>query len=475
MANKYFDTYFLDSKQALKESKENNRVDCTSAVTGTQICYYLGEKIKKAPKNCINVPVENIYLFFRDSSYRIPTKISYDNTQANQEKQKVLSEKITLIIQKSILDQKKLILEYKDKIQNNRPSFKDKKWRVFIPSSKLTTAMQHISRHLGNTFKKMGYDVMLFIEENDMQYCSQLAQLRAHHKFNPHITVNLNHFNNNYLHKKVFNIVWMQDPMQSIIDPSSNIKVRKRDIIYSVAVPIDYALRNKNIPFQRQNFVINSSIYKKIPNIRREKKIVFVGSSYLPNLHKDTPKELFNDIYHIFINGFDFDESKIKQLAIKYNLDFIYVIIRVINFVIRDYSVLELCRLNTDYKIEIYGWGWEVYPDIKPYFKGALKYGKDIAKVFNSATYSLSPHSSSIIQQRVLEAAACGCIPIVYDCKSIEPPPFYDKNLIYYKDLNTLKKILEVSPTRKLKKLINENTYKKLTKRILEDIKGIRK
>jgi len=472
MANKYFDTYFLDSKQALEVAKKNNRVDCTSAVTGTQICYYAGKELKNAPKNCINLPLESIYEHFRDTSFRIPTKIAYENSQFTREEQKTLTQKITQTIEQSIYAQKKLILKYEEKIRQITPDFKNERLRVFIPSSRLTTVMQHVSKYIANAFKKMGYEVMYLIEENDMHYSSYLLQVKAHYEYNPHITVHINHFNNDYLHKKIFNIVWMQDPMESIVNPVSCIKVRKRDLIYSLAAPIDYALKKKNIPFNRQNFAINKKIYKTKDSIERKKKIVFVGSAYFTNVHKDTPKELFDEILDMFIKGIDFSEPIITRLARKYNLDFIYVIIRVINFIIRDYSVLELCKINTEYEIEIYGWGWDKYPETKPYYKGVLKYGEDIAKVFHSATYSLSPHSCSIVQQRVLEASACGCIPIVYDCRSIEPPPFYEDNLIYYKDLKTLTTILKESPIKKPKKIIKENSYKKLVKRFIKDMEG---
>ena len=475
MSTNFLDTYFFDPLSALKEAKMNNKVQSNTMTIGTQICYYAGKKLKKAPRNCINIPLEKVYGYFRDTDNRIPESISYANTHFSAKEQNILSQRIIQIINQSILEQQNLIVKYKKKIKTNKPDFKEKKWRIFVPASRLTTVMKNVSRHIATSFEKIGYEVIFFIEENDMKHSSLLAQLKAQYKCNPHITINLNHFNNEYLHKKVFNIIWMQDPMNSIIDSSSSITARKRDIIYSIAFPIDYALRKKNLPFSRQNFAINKKIYKKDKKIKRRKKIVFVGSSYLLNLQKDTPVELFNEVLYMFKNGLDFDESTIKQLARKYNQEFIYVIIRVINFIIRDYSVLELCKLDTDYEIEIYGWGWDKYPEIKPYFKGALKYGKDIANVFNSATYSLSPHSCSLLQQRVLEAAACGCIPIVYDCRSIEKHPFFEDNLIFYKKLNTLNTILKNSPSKKLKKIINENSYKKLVNRIIKDVKEISK
>jgi len=471
MQENHLDTYFISSTSAVKEAKKQNKVQYDKFTSGMQICYYAGKKLKKAPPNCINVPLEKIFQYFRDTKNRKPETISYENTGFNKEQRSILTTKIIQTINQSILAQNELILQYKNKILQNKPDFKEKKWRVFIPASKLTSVMQHVSKHIATTFKSLGYKVLFFIEKNDLEYSSLLSQLKAHYEFNPHITINLNHFNNEYLHKNVFNIVWIQDPMISITHKQSKITTRPRDIIYSLAKPLDYYLKNKEIPFTRQNFAINRNIYKKYKNVKREKKIVFVGSSYLSNLNENTPPELLMEILHMFKKGLSFDENTVKHLAEKYNQDFSYINTRVITFIIRDFSIIELCKLKSDYQVEVYGWGWDQYPEVKPFYKGALKYGKNIAKVFNGAIYSLSPHSGSLIQQRVLESAACGCIPIVYDCKVMDDGPFYDKNLLFYKRLSSLKKILKKSPHRELKKIVKKNSYKKLVKRIIKEVK----
>ncbi len=473
MQKNHLDTYFISATDALKEAKKQNKVQLHKTLTGTQVCYYAGEKLKKTPSNCINVPLENIFNYFRDTENRKPETISYKNTNYDKIQRDTLTTKIIQTINQAFLAQDKLIREYKEKIKKNKPNFKEKKWRIFIPTSTSTSVMQHVSKHIATTFESMGYKVLFFIEKNDLQYPSLLAQVKAHYEFNPHITINLNHFNNTYLHKEVCNIIWIQDPMTSLVDKQSEVVVRPRDIIYSLAKPLDYYLENKKVPFTRQNFAINRNIYKKYKKVKREKKIVFVGSSYLANLNENTPTALLDEILQMFKRGLDFDEDTVQRLALKYNQDFSYLNTRVITFIIRDFSIMELCKIETDYQVEIYGWGWERYPEVKPFYKGVLKYGKEIAKVFNSATYSLSPHSGSLIQQRVLESSACGCISIVYDCKVMDSPPFYSKNLIFYKQLSSLTKILKSSPSRKLKRLVKKNSYEKLAKRIIREVTKI--
>jgi len=473
MKKSHLDTYFINALDALKEAKKQNKVQLNKILTGTQVCYYAGEKLKRTPSNCINVPFENIFTYFRDTENRKPETISYKNTKFDKSQRNILTAKIIQTINQAFLAQDKLIREYKEKIKKNKPDFKEKKWRIFIPTSTSTSVMQHVSKHIATSFEAMGYKVLFFIEKNNLQYPSLLAQVKAHYEFNPHITINLNHFNNTYLHKKVCNIVWIQDPMASITDKKSQVIVRPRDIIYSLAKPLDYYLEEKKVPFTRQNFAINRSVFKKDKKVKREKKIVFVGSSYLSNLNENTPTALLNEILQMFKKGLDFDEDTVQRIALKYNQDFSYINTRVITFIIRDFSIIEICKIQTDYQVEIYGWGWERYSEVKPFYKGPLKYGPDIARVFNSAKYSLSPHSGSLIQQRVLESAACGCIPIVYDCKVMDSPPFYTKNLVFYKQLSSLKKILKKSPKRKLKKLVNKNSYTKFAKRIIKEVEGI--
>ena len=83
----------------------------------------------------------------------------------------------------------------------------------------------------------------------------------------------------------------------------------------------------------------------------------------------------------------------------------------------RDYCVEKLCKIdNSHYTIEIYGNDWEYNTTILKYYKGSLKYGSDIAKVYNSATYGYCA-GGYVLMQRTLECSTCDTIPLVLDVR----------------------------------------------------------
>ena len=69
----YYDTYYTDGSQALKNALQNNRVLAPNkTVSALQICFYNGKKIENAPENCIHVPFDTIVAYFSSTKYRIP-------------------------------------------------------------------------------------------------------------------------------------------------------------------------------------------------------------------------------------------------------------------------------------------------------------------------------------------------------------------------------------------------------------------
>ena len=125
-------------------------------------------------------------------------------------------------------------------------------------------------------------------------------------------------------------------------------------------------------------------------------------------------------------------------------------------------------ELSKKIKIEIYGWGWDKYPETKQYFKGELKHGKEIADVYSSAKFTLAPHSGYIIQQRVLEAIFCGCQPILYDCRSVDEAPYYEDTLIYYKSKNEMLNSFVQTKEQNFEEFKKEFTYKNFVDKILK-------
>ncbi|RXJ98221.1 hypothetical protein CRU98_10695 [Arcobacter sp. CECT 8986] len=490
----YFDTYFLDANEALKEAKKNNKIiGQNPRIKFDQICYYNAqEELENAPSNCIFVPFENVYNYFVTTKNRRPTKLNYDNIEISQEERKEFTNAFTSVLTQVEQEREALTEIYKKQIQEYKPDFNDEKLRVFIPANKATTVMQHISKNIAKAFEQTGkYEVCYLIQEDDMQAMDYLIYYHKIDEFKPHITFNINHTYNSFLHKDVFNFVWFQDTME-IVTNKEPLNQRKRDYIYCLIPGIKYALEKKGAKnISLQNFCIDTSIYKKREEIKKEKKIVFIGGSYKDNL---TPylnsigenkelisdrrrEEILKDLLDIYKNRGTFYLEEIKFLAKKHKCPIAYFNNYAIPLIVRDFTLLELVKENIDYELEIYGWGWEEYEELKPYYKGVLNYGEEISKVYNSATYAIVTHPSYTIQQRTLESVASHCTPLVYDCSEnyICEEESYKEELILFKNLKELFKILKEEPKVKVsEKLIEEFSYvnlvKKIEKTVLEEI-----
>ncbi len=463
MSEKFSDTYFLDAKTALEVAKQKNRVTCTIAVDGLQICYYAGEKIKNSPNNCIHLPFENVYEYFITSMNRVPKKIDYVNTNYSSSDQKLLTKKITEIIVAAQTQRMQLMNKYVRKIKLNKPNFSEP-LRVFLAGCRETTVMQYASENIANTFKRMGYNVKFYIQKNDMEFCCALGLLKSLYKFNPHITVNINHLNNEYLHEKVLNFVWFQDPMPVLTD-NTEVTIRKRDYFFSLLETTDISLIKKGISKKkilRQHICTNESIYNTKYKIQREDKIVFIGAAYVLHFSNLPNEDLVIEEIKKSIGSHQLDLDAISK---HYSFDYDYLKDRLYPGVIRRELVKMICE-HSKIPVEIYGLGWDQVPETKPFFKGILSYGEDVARVYNSAKYGLVPNG--YYQQRIYEMALSGTIPLVYD-RPIEKEPFkYANNCLVFKDIDSLKKVLETTPIKNLKKITKDGTYKHMAKNILK-------
>lgn len=258
-----------------------------------------------------------------------------------------------------------------------------------------------------------------------------------------------------------------------VLQSNQPIVLRKRDTVYSLLPDLDLLLKQKQVPFSRQSFCVNKTIFKPDERIKREKKIIFIGSSYVPRIDpKHQNANITKEVIDILEMGQEFTPEMIQKLAKKHNLEPQYIQNHIIAYAVRDVSVLWLHKIHqeTGLPVEIYGWGWEQYDILKPYCKGSIPYNQ-VAALYNSAVYTLVPHSMYVLQQRTLEAAACGCQPIVYDCRYNDTPPFYEESLEYFRTVDDIIRIIEKDSTKDLASIVDENSYEHLAGRIISTVK----
>lgn len=448
----YFDTYFLDPKTALQTALQKNKVFAPNGIVSSlQICYYGGNKIDDAPINCIHVQFDSIVDYFSTTKNRLPKVI--DSTNINLSSNEISNLKD--LFQKS-MDKVREILNNKIKelqkdIKNLKPDFKDKELRIFAHGCKETILIKYFVKGIIDAADKLGHKTHLHTQISDIESCSQVFYLQALKDFNPHITININHLNNEHISDDVFNFIWFQDYVPMLRNDAP-IDLRERDFVFHLIDVYGEILNRKNVKSKYQPFCIDANIFKERTHIKKEKKIVFIGSSYASYIDKIKDDDNYEKIYKAIVEEFEkksclkglkHQDSDIRNLINKFNKPNEFIT-DIYHYVQRDYCVEKLCQIDTDYTIEIYGNGWEDNPIVKPFSKGSVEYGEDISKIYNSATYGYCP-GGYIFMHRTLECAMSGTIPLVLDSR-LDMQDFYDKEsekaleFFSIKDLETILK-----------------------------------
>jgi hypothetical protein len=475
------DTYFFNLGEALQEAQKQN----TSGIfNDLQICYYNGPEMPNNPyPNLISLPIDNICDYMSETPNRIIRKIQFDSTFTQEEQSKM-----TILIsdlQKIAWRNKAAIGdEYRKVIKELKPDFNDQKLRVLFLTTRTTTVLQYVSKNLADAFDSLGHDTLVSIEENAMQSWgandshnnSDFAwHLKNIYEFNPHIIFNLDWINNSFLGDDVFNFIWFQDPMETLYN-EEKINLRDRDFFYSLNDVIDNLLNKHHIPFKRQGFCVNSKVFYD-RKLERENKIVFIGSSlvYFEEAYNDVAYNLYYKIRNdIKTNPKEISRSYIEKLSQQSSLSYDYILTNIYVHALREVLVEYICT-QKKIKVEVYGRRWENNEIVKPFFKGEIPHGEEVAKVYNSAKYALAgvhPYEKAL--QRVPEVLACGTIPIMYDIRPfIEEEYEYDEVILkfnYYDEL--LEYLVKEPPSKDLDNIIESFSFKHLANDILKTVQS---
>lgn len=446
------DSYFLDPGMALKAARQQNRTRRTIAVTGLQLCYYGGDDpITGGPENLVHVPLEEITRFFAETPLRPPAQVVFP-TRIARDKVRHFSEQFAYLLEEAgRMRRHKTETLAREARQLSPALATGGPLRILAMTSRITTVMQHISRYLVDAFNALGHDAQLEIEANDMEEHDTLHRIRRYLAFRPHVVINCNHLNNSYLHPDVINMVWWQDPMPEIAS-GKPLAWRQNDFSYILSAhPFrDMLLKTGADPgrIQVQKFCIDDAIFADRREAR-ENKIVFIGSSAI-HCFKRTPKvkPLLAELEALFAAGHHLGRREITALAIKHRVNPNHAYFNLQHYVTRDLPVLWLCRQRA-IPVEIYGRYWDCHESVKPFFKGEVPHGQDVAAIYNRAKYALSCHSQLIQTQRLAELGSCGCIPVVYDARKEAEPPFWEDQCLFFSTEQELRDCLKTDrPTR---------------------------
>ena len=471
------DSYFFSPEQAYAVAKQQNQLPITPAVNGTQLCYYHGaapipEEYSAGLENLIFCPMERFVEYFLSSRNRMPTWVSLEGLAAdpkNQETYKNLLKIIDKLIKEVNKQRSQLVLQFGELCKKNQPVAEDR-LRIFFPVSRHTTVMQFVSKNLAKAFTKLGCEVCLEIENNDREFLTDRNYLEVQSQFNPHAVVRVNHLANEYLPEAAVNIVWWQDRMPALND-AGPFPLRDNDIILSYTPQLDGYLRAKGVnDITREVFCIDRELFKLDASVTRENKVVFLGSSYLSHIAQH-PKEkvLIDQLREQFESGEDFNRQQIEQSAAALGITADYAFWKLFHYIVRDISVLWMAQQQS-LPVEIYGWGWDKYPELAGCYKGSLHHGEQVAEVYQSARYALVTHPFEVRTQRLAEAVGCGAIPLVYDCRNLAETPHWEQHCLYFKTKQQLHDCLGDQPIGDLQQMADAFSYDTLAQKLKQTI-----
>lgn len=440
----HFDTYFIDPLLALNVAKQKNRVYCKHpTIDGLQLCYYRGELPEHGINNLVHVELHDMVDFFIESKLRLP-----ENVEIPDE----LEEELKLAVRKDVanalnaIDKKRLVLigQLIDKAKAQKPAVDGRPLRVFVPTCRLSTVMQYSSRGVAKAFEKRGCQVLFYIEANDMETINYVDFMKVYIGFDPHVVFYINDLRNTFYHEDVIDIIWWQDPMPQI-KSGELLNWRNNDFNFSVTPLIDQYLKQCGAAtLERQHFVIDEDIFYSGAGRQRHQKIIFIGTSYRSKVDfgDSLQQQAIAELVDLLNRGGRFDEQAVTSIAERSSLTYEFVFWKLLHYVVRDYSIKWLCQ-NSSLPIEIYGRYWDQDPLVAPFFQGELPHGVEVADVYRSATYAIVSHPFEINSQRLAEVAACGCIPVVYDCRDVAEPPHWDDYCLFFKTEQDLKHIID--------------------------------
>ena len=274
---------------------------------------------------------------------------------------------------------------------------------------------------------------------------------------------------NQFLNDNVFNFVWFQDLMP-ILTNEIDFNLRKRDFIFSLLEDFDKLLYKKGIPKEklfRQPITTSERLYNNKYNVVRENKIVFIGDSFQGQFENRKNESLIIKEIQEKLNlnqKINFDE-----IVSTFEIDINYLKLVLYPAVLRQEIVFWACKQKL-VSVEIYGRGWENINFADNFYKGILPYGEEIAKVYNSAKYSIVISPNSYYQQRLFEMSLCGTIPLIYDDYINNEEFRYKDNAFLFSTYEEMFSCLDKEPKENPELIGKKNTYEKFANKILKII-----
>jgi len=267
------DIYFLNNEKAYKQAMLQ---ETFGEYNNLQICYYSGDKLDDAPINLIHVKIEEIYEYFSETSNRIPEAIDSGDMGISSNDKELITNYIKKALSNAHKKRTAFGLLYQNEILKMKPNFSEPLRFIFI-ASRIEPKVQKMAKKMANVLKQKGFEVFISKEENSMQSWGQSTNntffawhLKNILDFKPHCIINFNAINNEFLPKKVFNFIFIED--QTKVSSIKKKDLRKKDFIFTDDVKQNNRNLKDNLVHIKKNIFLNKtkSIEKTIDKILKQ-------------------------------------------------------------------------------------------------------------------------------------------------------------------------------------------------------------
>jgi len=468
--SEYYDTFFLNSKRALRIAKQKNDVKLYNG-WGTQICYYSGETIENSPENLICLPLDNVKEFFFNNSFRLPEYIDFNKSSYNNEEELQINYKnIFLSIFKEMREEEnirndKLLNEIKK--QAIHPIIDNKLVFVIIVSRTLKYNYYY-SKQLKKSLEKLGHDVTILTEDGSKK--TLITQLKTNYIFSkilnlkPNVVFFINDFKPEILSENILQIS-LFNGFISLLNTISSHKVRKNDIILSQNSYVNTVLKTRNIQSSYLTSVIKPKKNQKLPE---RKYLLSINNNYFDLSSYIVFQKIITKLFKT-VNKEIISIELIKEYVDKTNYqnknDYEIMLYLQKNVLLQSLLKWINPTLST---INLIGQNWT-----KKLIKNeniTLRKKKNPLSLYKQSKYVLHI-SANIIDVNLLEVLNSGAIPIVYDLRQydINYNHDFDEYCLFFKNKDELNKILEnqIKPRKDdTKELFETYSFNNLSKTI---------
>ena len=469
-------TFFLDWSKALSAAYRGDRVKDHELTTSPQLCFYLGEPIDEIPLYMIPVPSldhPSFEAFFFSSKLPFPVAIDFD---PDDEDETQLAFNVAKSLDDARSSQQVETRKLEEECRQIQPEYiHGKPLRVFLPISRLSTVGAGNCRDLAQGFKNIGCEVLYFIESNDRELLNPYQYRKAQRDFNPHIVFEIDILNET-LHSDAFSVMWLQNvgPLLRVyMRDGRTFPCRERDLVYSLVKelePLMYQCGATKV--EQQGSCYDGTIFQNF-GWERKRKVVFVGaarSNYL--LQYPQAKALVSELEAMFEAGKPFTDQELIRLSKDHDMAGEIIFWRLVQYIVRDLSVRWLCTMSNEIDVDVYGYAWEQDEIVRPFYRGVLPHGPDLAAVYNKTVYALVPHQSDLESQRLVEVAACGAIPVAYDCRYRSGEPQGNDSFLWYRTKEELRACLTKQPSVTPYAICEGRTYTHFAQRVITTVES---